>query len=206
MDQAFTSREKLAQAAIDLVRSKGYAATRVEDICAAAGVTKGSFFHHFASKDEAALAAAERWRDHVRVFFGEAPYQAHADPVDRLLAYVDFRRDILMRPLAACACFAGTMVQEIHESHPALRDACAVAIDEHVAEVEAIVAAALAARGLEPDWSAQSLSQHIHAVVQGALVLAKASQDLAPAQASFDHLRRYIEQIFGRGPSAKGAT
>lgn len=32
-------------------------ATRVEDVCAAAGLTKGSFFHHFKSKDELALAA-----------------------------------------------------------------------------------------------------------------------------------------------------
>jgi TetR/AcrR family transcriptional repressor of nem operon len=41
------SRNKLLDAAIDVVRSKGYGATRVDDIAAAAGVTKGSFFHHF---------------------------------------------------------------------------------------------------------------------------------------------------------------
>jgi TetR/AcrR family transcriptional repressor of nem operon len=47
-------------ATIDLVRSNGFAATRVDDVCAAAGVTKGSFFHHFSSKQDLAVAAARR--------------------------------------------------------------------------------------------------------------------------------------------------
>lgn len=193
-----TPREKLAQATVDVVRARGYAATRVDDICAAAGVTKGSFFHHFAGKDDAALAAADHWAGHVRAFFGAAPYWQIEDPVERLLGYVDFRKAILSQPVTPAACFAGTMVQELHETHPALRDACAVAIDQHVAEVAAMVEAALAATGLEPDWSAEGLSQHIHAVVQGSLILAKAAQGLEPAVASLDHLRSYLAMLFGR--------
>ena len=53
------SRTRLLNAAIDVIRTRGYSATRVEDICAAAGLTKGSFFHHFKSKDEIALAVVE---------------------------------------------------------------------------------------------------------------------------------------------------
>ena len=55
------SKIKLVDAAVSVVRAKGYAAARVDDICAAAGLTKGSFFHHFDSKEDLALAAAERW-------------------------------------------------------------------------------------------------------------------------------------------------
>jgi TetR/AcrR family transcriptional regulator, transcriptional repressor for nem operon len=39
------------EAAFTLVRRKGLSATSVDDICAAAGVSKGAFFHHFKSKD-----------------------------------------------------------------------------------------------------------------------------------------------------------
>jgi TetR/AcrR family transcriptional regulator, transcriptional repressor for nem operon len=41
-----------------VIRSKGYSAATIEDICQTAGLTKGSFLHHFKSKEELALAAA----------------------------------------------------------------------------------------------------------------------------------------------------
>ncbi len=55
-DSAAT-RTKLLEAARDVIRGQGYAATTVDDICKAAGVTKGGFFHHFASMDALAKAA-----------------------------------------------------------------------------------------------------------------------------------------------------
>ena len=41
---------KPLEAALRVIRTKGYAATTVDDLCATAGVSKGSFFHHFKSK------------------------------------------------------------------------------------------------------------------------------------------------------------
>ena len=38
------SRLKILNATLNVVREKGYHATRIEDVCAAAGLTKGSFF------------------------------------------------------------------------------------------------------------------------------------------------------------------
>ena len=53
------SKTKLLQAAIRVIRVKGYTATRVDDVCEAAGLTKGSFFPHFDSKEELALLQLE---------------------------------------------------------------------------------------------------------------------------------------------------
>ena len=55
------SKTKLLNAALRVIRAKGYAATTVDDICHAAGVTKGSFFHHIKSKDALAVSAAAYW-------------------------------------------------------------------------------------------------------------------------------------------------
>src|SRR6266571_1105292 len=46
------ARTKLLEAALSVIRTKGYSATSVDELCAAAGFTKGAFFLHFKSKDE----------------------------------------------------------------------------------------------------------------------------------------------------------
>ncbi len=54
-------KTKLLDATLKVVRAKGYTATRIEDVCAEAGLTKGSFFHHFKSKEDLALSAVAHW-------------------------------------------------------------------------------------------------------------------------------------------------
>ena len=53
------TRNRLLDASLHAIRAQGYAATTIDDICAAAGLTKGSFFHHFASKEALGVAAAD---------------------------------------------------------------------------------------------------------------------------------------------------
>ena len=80
------SRSKLLDAALQVIRTKGYVATTVDDICAIAGVTKGSFFHHFKSKEDLALATVDHWNVMTGGFFAQAPYQQINDPRERVLA------------------------------------------------------------------------------------------------------------------------
>src|SRR5690606_9949738 len=89
------ARSKLLDAALSVIRAKGYAATSVEELCTAAGVSKGAFFHHFKSKDELAVAAADYWSETTGALFAAAPYHDHDDPLDRVLAYVAFRKALV---------------------------------------------------------------------------------------------------------------
>src|SRR6185437_9953991 len=88
------SRKKLLDAAVALIRERGYAATAVDDLCGMAGVTKGAFFHHFKSKDSLAVAAADYWIERSAALFEAAPYHAHSDPLDRVLGYLEFRKKL----------------------------------------------------------------------------------------------------------------
>jgi TetR/AcrR family transcriptional repressor of nem operon len=203
MVRAGTARTKLLDAAFSVIRAKGYAATTVDDLCAAAGVTKGAFFHHFKSKEDLAVAAANHWSEVTGALFASAPYHAPADPLDRVLGYLDFRKGLLKGQVPQFTCLVGTMVQETYDSSPPIRDACDASISGHAATLEADIAEAMAQYGVGGEWTAKSLALHTQAVLQGAFILAKAKGNSEVAAQSIDHLRRYIEFLFHR-PTARG--
>ena len=142
------------------------------------------------------IAAAAFWTETTSEFFRAAPYHDHDDPLDRVLAYVAFRKSIITGDPAAFTCLAGTMVQETYDSHPAIREACAASILGHAATLEADIALAKEARGIRGAWTPESLARHTQAVLQGAFILAKATGDRSIALESVDHLSRYIALLF----------
>jgi TetR/AcrR family transcriptional repressor of nem operon len=189
-------RQKLLDAAVSLIRERGYSSTSVDELCSHAGVTKGAFFHHFKSKDALAVAAANHWSEITSFLFETAPYHQHSDPLDRVLGYLDFRKAILKGEIAEFTCLVGTMVQEIYSTKPDIREACEASISGHAAEVEADIAEAMKRYRIRAPWTAESLALHTQAVIQGAFIVAKAKGGATIAAASIDHLHRYIELLF----------
>jgi TetR/AcrR family transcriptional regulator, transcriptional repressor for nem operon len=200
------TRDSLMEAAFGLVRRQGLAATSVDDICKAAGVSKGAFFHHFKSKDELAAAAGYHWSAVTEPVFEGAAYHAPDDPLDRVLGYVDLRRDMMAGEIAEFTCFAGTMVQEAWATSPAVRAAAWDSMSRHADALVPDIEAAKAAHGIGDELEARSLARHMVAVVQGAFILAKASGDPFVGAETVRHLRRYIEQLFNTGADARKLT
>lgn len=196
--KTINARERLLEAARDVIRTKGYSATSVDDLCAAAGVTKGAFFHHFKSKEAIGVAAADYWSETTAAFFASAPYHHHADPLDRFIGYIELRKELLDGEIAAFTCLVGTMVQETYETAPAIRDACNASIRGHAETLVADIEAAMRMRGVT-GISAESLAFHTQAVIQGAFILAKAQGNNRIAEETVDHLIRYVRLLFKAG-------
>ncbi|HEY2184365.1 MAG TPA: TetR/AcrR family transcriptional regulator [Xanthobacteraceae bacterium] len=192
------ARARLLDTAMQVIRAQGYSATTVDDICRAAGLTKGAFFHYFKSKEDLAVAVARHFSEMAERLFGTAPYREIADPLDRLLGYIDFRSAIIAGPIPEFTCLLGTMVQEAYDTHPAIRRACETYIGGHAAGVAKDIEAAKALYAPEAAWSAESLALYTQAVLQGAFVLAKAKHGPDVARDCVAHLRRYIEFLFHR--------
>lgn len=192
------ARAALIAAAHQLVKQQGYAATSVDDICRAAGVTKGAFFHHFASKEALGVAAAAAWTKRAEPLFTEPPYAALPDPLDRLLGHIDFRAAMIGGAAADYTCFVGTMVQEAHASSEPIRAASDASITAYAERLAQDIAAAIEQHGVAGGITPISLAYHIQAVLQGAFVIAKAKGDPAAARDSVAHLKRYVAMLFGR--------
>jgi TetR/AcrR family transcriptional repressor of nem operon len=198
-----SARIKLLDAALHVIRAKGYAAATVDELCAEAGVTKGAFFHHFKSKDGLALAAVQHFSDMAEGLFTTAAYHRHADPRDRLLGYVDLRRDILVGELSEYTCLLGTLAQETYDSHPHIREAVERELAVHIDGLLPDIRAAKKLYAPKADWTPESLGYYIQSVLQGAFVFAKAKQGPEVARESLAHLRNYLTLLFPKPQTKK---
>lgn len=198
--KAAPARERLLEIARDMVRAKGFSATSVDDLCRAAGVTKGAFFHHFRSKEQLGVEVANYWSQTTSMLFASAPYHQHADPFDRFFGYVEFRKHILAGEVAQFTCLVGTMVQEAYHTMPDIRVACDASITGHAMTLTEDIRLAMEDRKIT-GFTPESLALHTQAVLQGAFILAKAKGSAAIAVDSVEHLLRYIHLLFTPGQS-----
>jgi TetR/AcrR family transcriptional regulator, transcriptional repressor for nem operon len=191
-----SARIELLDAAVEVIRAKGLNATTVDELCATAGVTKGAFFHHFATKEALAVAAAGYWSETTGALFAAASYHDHPDAVDRILGYLEFRAGLIAGAPAEYTCLVGTMAQEAFKTSPDVRAACAASIFGHADTLEADFAEALAVCNPGVEVTAASLARYTQTVLQGAFVLSKAANDPEIVIDSIGHLRRYLEFLF----------
>ena len=85
MRKGSEKRQGLLDAAEKLFCQQGYEKTSVQDILDATGLSKGGFYHHFASKDEVMTALCARRAERAAAFTAEA-LNAAGSPLDRINA------------------------------------------------------------------------------------------------------------------------
>ena len=123
MGRTSDARERIVDAAIELIWPASYAAVGVDAICERAGVKKGSFYHFFPSKDELVIAAIEtHWERRRPVFDGI--FSASKPPLDRLrdyFAWVHHRQvEVKATYGRVLGCFYNCMGSQCIQSIPAI--------------------------------------------------------------------------------------
>jgi TetR/AcrR family transcriptional repressor of nem operon len=190
------TKQKLLDAAQELMLAKGYTATSVDEICVAAELTKGSFFHYFEGKEHLGKLVAERFYASRKQMFAAAPFHQLKDPLERVLGRVDFYLEMARGTHVPKGCLLGTFVQELSATHPAIRSVCADCFADSVRGFQQDLEEAKAKYAPRARWSAHSLAEHLTAILQGALILAKAKQDPKVIRESLGHFRDYLRTLF----------
>lgn len=196
---------KLVDAAVLLMRQKGFTATTVDDICAVAQVTKGGFFHYFKSKDEIARAAVERFKEGKVKDFQDAPFRKLADPLDRVFGRLDFAKKASggARQVTK-GCLMGMFAQELSFTNPELRDTCREAFAHVAKDFEKDLAEAKAAHPPKIAFEPKSVAMLYVAIIQGSLMLAKAAESNVVLAENIEQLRGYLQTLFGVTPARTG--
>lgn len=190
------TRDSLLDAAERLFIERGYAATSVDDICTAAEVTKGAFFHHYPSKQELAVAAAIRFQQVRAELMRAAPFQSDPDPLQRVLGFIDFLSNSIRNERVLRGCLIGTLTQELALCDERLRETCGEGLKRMVRAVLEDLAAAKKSHPTGRRWSPETLANHIVSVLQGSLLISKATGSPDVVVQSLGHVRKYIELLF----------
>ena len=188
------TKDRLLEAAERLMLAKGFTATTVEEVCGAAKVTKGSFFHYFKSKEQLGKELVERFcasgEERHRTLFG-----AERDPRKRINAYLEGMIRLVTDPVMSRGCLLGTFAQELCDTHPKIRMACAKGFESWGERLRKELSSAKARWVPRAAFDPQELAEHIIAVVEGALILGKARGDMRVAARSLRHLHVYIRTL-----------
>jgi len=175
------TRERLLQTAADLIWTSSYHATGVDSICEAAGIHKGSFYHHFESKEELAMAALEdqwlRIKPRIDEIFSPA-----SKPLDRLRDYarltLEMQREKQRQTGCVCGCALYALGSEMGTLAPALLQKIQGLLEIKLRYLVSAVREAHAAGDIQaPD--PQRTAQMLIDLTEGVLMRARIMNDLS---------------------------
>jgi len=187
-----SSRASLVVAAQELFLSKGYAGTTVDEICAHAGVSKGSFYHSFQSKEELGLAALDTFFNDGKGKIRSAVELSDADdPRAGALRLLDFFEGHA-EALWSSGCLMGTFAVELAETQPEVQARVATMFRGLASAIGGVLEPAV-----RPERSAEAgeLAEQLLTAIEGGIVLAKAYADGSRIPAAVRRFRRYYETL-----------
>lgn len=189
------TEERLMKAAQSLMLEKGYVATTVDEICEAAGVTKGSFFHYFKNKEDLGKKLVQHFAHQMGSRMKDGVCCAGEDPLDRVYGYLDcaigFAKNADMK-----GCLVGTFSQELSESHPEIRSLCSQAFEGMVEMFKRDLAAAKEKYAPKAKFDVESLAETFIAIGQGSFILMKAREDKTVLSRTLSHFKQYLKTLF----------
>jgi len=189
------AKDKVIDAAQQLMTGRGYSATTVDEIVRLAGVAKGSFYHAFKSKEALAIAALEDYERKGWDIVAHGPYRDEPDPVRRAIAFIEFI-ELKASELWAHGCLLGSMSMEVADLHPTLHQRIDELFDEFEDGLAAVFVPALKARNIV-GITGKDLGRHMLAVIEGAIITAKSHREPQLLIDSLRHFRRYVEMLLG---------
>lgn len=198
------AKEKLLEAAQRLMLAKGFTATTVDEVCAAAKLTKGSFFHYFEGKEDLGKAVLDRYVGSTSQRLRQAPFLRKDDPLHRVYGYVDFVIEMCEDPKTPDGCLVGIFSQELSDTHPKMRSLCAEHFARWATAFKEDLEKAKAKRVPRQAIDAQGLAEHFIAVFEGSLILARAKQDRGIVKRNLLHFKRYVKSLFERTRTKNG--
>lgn len=177
------TRERLVNNAMDLIWKSSYGAVSVDDICKAAKVNKGSFYHYFPSKIDLAIAAMEEAYEQFRPIL-DGIFSPSLPPVERFERYVEVgyqtQKEIAEQHGMVCGCPFVSLASEMAPQDEKIRIKTDHIICTHQKYYETALRDMVAEGLLPDDTDVSAKASKIYAFIMGQLVMARIQNSLEP--------------------------
>ncbi|HWM17008.1 MAG TPA: TetR/AcrR family transcriptional regulator [Microbacterium sp.] len=187
------TRVRIVTAAADLMYVRGVAATTLDDVVVASGVSKSQLYHHFSGKDMLVRAVID--------LTGERVIQRERDALGRVSTIAGLRRwrDQLVRNNAlrhgAYGCALGSLASAVSDHD----DVARLALEQLFAQWQGLLVDVLhrlqRTGALPADAAVETLAIGLMGAVQGGYMLAQTARDVTPMATSIDMALNHIENL-----------
>lgn len=184
-----STRDHLIDVGEKLMRQHGYNATGLNDILKAADVPKGSFYHHFGSKEDFAAAALERYAERGVGRAVTLLNDSKTSPVKRLKRYFMELKKLAGQSGPIPGCMMGRFSLEVAADNPALRKQLSSDFSRWQQVIAKVVEQAIADKELPVSTDPELLAGFLLNSWQGALVRSQADNSDEP-------LETFIRYVF----------
>ncbi|MEO8362087.1 MAG: TetR/AcrR family transcriptional regulator [Vicinamibacteria bacterium] len=194
-----STKEKLVAATRALMLRNGYGATGVDQICTSAGVSKGSFYHCFATKEDIAIAALDDFYAEAENRLKDLPLPPVPD-AQRFLAFLDVLAGDAGQ-IWQNGCLLGGLASEMSATSPAIQARLGELFDQMVRTLEPLARPFVKSLG-KSSMTAAEMVEHLLIVVEGAIVLARSHSDPTRINHAIKSYGRFLRNLQKSPPVA----
>jgi TetR/AcrR family transcriptional regulator, transcriptional repressor for nem operon len=195
------TRERIMDVAYQAIIEKGFAATSIEELVEAAGITKSGFFYHFRDKNDMARQLFERFLVEDEAIFDTLETRARElsdDPLQSLLILLNLYAQMMDdRDALHPGCMVATVTYQERIFDPALKQMNVEYLLRMRERFARWFAEILEQSSPTIAIDMDALADHLTVVVEGAIVQSKALNDLSVIGAQVRLFRSYVKLIFG---------
>jgi AcrR family transcriptional regulator len=163
--QSEQTQQLIIDTAAKLFASRGYNGTSMADLAAAAGLTKGAFYHHFASKEALFFAVIQSVREKWQNAVGAEVVQSQ-NPLEQILILLTQHARLLRREPTLCLVMHG-LTAEMEESNPGFLEALQSVYRDMIGFIEEVIRSGQAQEQIRTDVDARLMALNIVGLLRG---------------------------------------
>lgn len=187
------TRQRIIEAAAELIHGQGYGSTTIDDILAAANVKKGNLYYYFESKEALGLAVLDYFHQSHTDALRHALRESDLGPRERMIQWLHALTGRFASAQCHGGCPFGNLALEMSDQNETFR----LRIQEHFDAWQQLIAETVHEGQLigdvNGDLDPERFAAYVVTMLEGAVLMAKLTRTIRPLEMALADVRARLE-------------